>query len=253
MNHSSPSTKTVVITGASAGIGLALAQSFAQQGFNLALCARRKDKLEQLCNQLSEQHPQQAFNAYSLDVSDLPQVSQVFSDIRQAFTSLDIVIANAGITGVRRTGNGELETDQRIIQTNLLGAIATIDAAVNIFREQGFGQIVGISSFSAFVGIPGSAAYSASKAALSNYLQAVRSEVQRKNIDVCCIHPGFINTDIAQGMDKYPFVIEADKAAGQISKAILAKKASATIPAMPWALVRGILPWLPDSLLAKVF
>ena len=247
-------TKSVVITGASSGIGAALAHEFASRGYNIALCARRIEKLESLKNTLSEKHSNITVMTAALDVNELDTVPKVLSEIKSSLGNLDIVIANAGITGVRRTGSGDLTIDKSILQTNLFGAIATIDAAVAIFREQGFGQIVGMSSFSAFRGIPGSAAYSASKAALTNYLQAVGTELfRKKDIKVTVIHPGFIRTEIDDNIDKFPFVIDANKAARTMVNAIEKGKSDVVVPSWPWAILRSVMPKLPESVVAKIF
>ena len=247
-------TKSVVITGASSGIGAALAHEFASRGYNIALCARRIEKLESLKNTLSEKYSNITVISSALDVNELDTVSVVLSEIKQTFGTVDIVIANAGITSVRRTGSGDLSVDKNILQTNLFGAIATVDAAVSIFREQGFGQIVGMSSFSAFRGIPGSAAYSASKAALTNYLQAVGTELYRKkDIKVTAIHPGFIRTEIDENIEKFPFVIDADKAAKTMANAIEKGKSDVVVPSWPWAILRNVMPKLPESIIAKIF
>lgn len=247
-------TKSVVITGASSGIGAALAREFASRGYNIVLCARRLEKLESLKKELSEKHSNIKVISSALDVNELDTVPTVLREIKASLGNIDIVIANAGITGVRRTGNGDLTVDKQVLQTNLFGAIATVDAAVAIFREQGFGQIVGMSSFSAFRGIPGSAAYSASKAALTNYLQAVGTELYRKkDIKVTAIHPGFIRTEIDDNIDKFPFVISADKAANTMANAIEKGKSDIVVPSWPWAILRKVMPKLPESMIAKIF
>ena len=246
--------KSVVITGASSGIGAALAHEFANRGYNIALCARRVEKLEALQQALTQKNSNLQIITAALDVNALDTVPVVLNDIKSRLGNIDIVVANAGITGVRRTGSGDLSVDKSILQTNLFGAIATIDAAVAIFREQGFGQIVGMSSFSAFRGIPGSAAYSASKAALTNYLQAVGTELYRKkDIKVTAIHPGFIRTEIDDNIDKFPFVIDADKAANTMVNAIEKGKTDIVVPSWPWAILRKVMPKLPESIIAKVF
>tara|TARA_B110000196_G_scaffold211321_1_gene181233 strand:- start:7013 stop:7759 length:747 start_codon:yes stop_codon:yes gene_type:complete len=247
-------TKSVVITGASSGIGAALAQEFANRGYNLALCARRTEKLETLKDALSEQYKNISVMTAALDVNALETVPVVLNELKATLGTIDIVIANAGITGVRRTGSGDLTIDKSIMQTNLFGAIATIDAAVAIFNEQDFGHIVGMSSFSAFRGIPGSAAYSASKAAITNYLQAVGTELYRKKeIKVTTIYPGFIRTEIDENIEKFPFVIDADKAAKTMVNAIEKGKADIVVPSWPWAVLRNIIPKLPESVISKVF
>lgn len=246
-------SQSVIITGASSGIGKALAFEYAQRGFNIGLCARREAELQQLCNDIQQQYPQVKCQWQSLDVTNNEQVTKVINELASRLGGVDIVIANAGIIGVRRTGSGDLSTDEKIFAVNLMGAIATVDAAVAIFKQQGHGKVVGISSFSAFRGIPGSAAYSASKAALSNYLQAVSTELSGRNIQVCCIHPGFINTDLADNMSKYPFVIKANKAATAMANAINKNKKNITIPAWPWAALKYLMPLLSDKAMKKVF
>jgi short-subunit dehydrogenase len=247
-------TKSVVITGASSGIGAALAREFANRGYNIALCARRVEKLESLKQELSQKNSHIQVITAALDVNELETVPTVLNDLKSILGTIDIVVANAGITGVRRTGTGDLTIDKSILQTNLYGAIATIDAAVGIFREQGFGHIVGMSSFSAFRGIPGSAAYSASKAAVTNYLQAVGTELYRKkDIKVTVIHPGFIRTEIDDNIDKFPFVIDADKAANTMVNAIEKGKTDIVVPRWPWAILRKVMPKLPESVIAKIF
>lgn len=245
--------QTILITGASSGIGEALAHYYAQTGTNLALCARSLDKLEALQQTLQQQAPQVKIACYRLDVSQTEQVYQVIEQAAQDFGQLDSVIANAGITGVRRTGSGDMSLDNQILATNLTGAIATIDAAVKVFKQQGFGQIVGISSFSAYRGIPGSAAYSASKAALSNYMQAVRTELATSAIEVCTIHPGFIHTNIDKHISKYPFVIPAAKAAATIGQGLAKGKKDIIVPGWPWRVLKHLMPLVPDALINKIF
>ena len=243
----------VIITGASSGIGKALAWEYAKRGYDIGLCARRDSELSALCEDIKQQFPQQQCAWKTLDVSNTEQVKEVINALKETLGGLDSVVVNAGITGVRRTGSGDLSTDAQIFAVNLMGAVATLDAAVAIFKQQGHGQIVGISSFSAFRGIPGSAAYSASKAALSNYLQAVATELCDKGIRVCCIHPGFINTDLASNMSKYPFVINADQAAQRMVNAIEKGKKNVVIPAWPWALAKYLVRWLPDKAMKNIF
>lgn len=244
--------KTVIITGASSGIGAALATAFASKGYNLGLAARRIDKLEALARQLEDTyHVQVAIIA--LDVQQDTQVAPALSRLAQELGQVDIVVANAGISGVRRSGSGNIEIDKTIFQTNVIGAIATLDAATKMFLAQGHGHLVGMSSFSAFSPLPTSAAYSASKAALTNYMNAMRLELINKKINVTVIHPGFIKTDIAPHMDKYPFVIEADVAAQQMVRAIEINKANVIVPAMPWKAAKGLMKLMPDPLLAMMF
>lgn len=243
--------KNVVITGASSGIGEALAERFAAQGYNLGLAARSVDKLDLLASKLLQQYSIRV-ETVSLDVNDDASIPAVLEDLAKRLGSIDILVANAGIAGSRRSGTNDLSVDKAIFQTNLIGAIATLDAATKIFLAQGHGHLVGISSVSAFTPIPKSAAYSASKAALTNYMNAMRLELAGNNINVTVIHPGFINTHLAPKMDKYPFVINADVAAKQMVHAIERKQTNPIIPALPWKAVKALLQIMPDSLMTIV-
>lgn len=245
-------SKYILITGASSGIGEALAKYYARQGCYLALCARSLDKLQSLQNSLQQQGAQAVY-CYQLDVCHSEQVYSIIEQARQELGQLDMVIANAGIGGSRRSGSQDLAVDHKVLATNLHGAIATIDAAIAIFKQQGYGHLVGMSSFSAYVGIPGCAAYSASKAALSNYLQAVHLELLKSPIQISVIHPGFIHTNIDENIAQYPFVIPAEKAAYSMGKALAKGKKDIIIPGWPWRLFKWILPFIPDAMIRKIF
>ena len=245
--------KTVAITGASSGIGKALAYEFASRGMSLALLARRLDVLSDIAEDLRQRYPALTVEVIALDVANTNTVLPALQLARQRLGRLDCVVANAGITGVNKTGAGDFQQDQRVIQVNLIGGMATVDGAARIFREQGAGVIVGISSVSAFRGIPGSAAYSASKAGFSNYLDATRMELRKHHIDVIAVHPGFVKTDIAPNMEKYPFVISAEKAAREIVSGILKGTSNIIVPKLPWAVLGRVLPLLPDKLVEKGF
>lgn len=244
--------KNVIITGASSGIGAALASAFASKGYNLGLAARRIDKLELLARELEDKYQVQVA-VTALDVQQDADIAPALSRLAQELGQVDIVVANAGVAGVRRSGSGNIELDKTIFQTNVIGAIATLDAATKMFLAQGHGHLVGMSSFSAFSPLPASAAYSASKAAVTNYMNAMRLELMSTKINVTVIHPGFIKTDIAPHMDKYPFVIEADVAAQQMIRAIEANKANVIVPNMPWKAAKGLMKLMPDPLLAMMF
>jgi short-subunit dehydrogenase len=245
-------TGTVVIVGASRGIGASLAREFASRGTRLGLLSRNHDQLQELAAELRQQHGVQV-EAATLDVCEHNSVQPIMQGMMQRLGQVDVVIANAGVTGRRRAGDGNVTEDRRVIETNLLGAIAVIDAAVAHFRQQQGGHVVGISSISAFRGIPGSGAYSASKAALTNYLDALRMELADKNIAVTVVHPGFVKTDIAPNMEKYPFAADADKVAREIADGIRHKKKNLVVPKFPWSFLLPALKSLPDSLIRKVF
>jgi short-subunit dehydrogenase len=245
-------TKTVLIVGASRGIGASLAREFAARGARLGLLSRNHEQLQALAAELRQHHGIQV-EAATLDVCESNSVQPIMQGMLQRLGQVDVVVANAGVTGWRRSGDGNVAEDRRIIETNLLGAIAVIDASVAHFKLQRGGQIVGISSISAFRGIPGSGAYSASKAALTNYLEALRIELSNKNIAVTIVHPGFVKTDIAPGMDKYPFAAEPDKVAREIADGIDRRKKNLIVPRFPWSMLLPAMKVLPDALVKRVF
>ncbi len=244
-------TQRIIITGASSGIGKALAEEFARRGYTLGLMARRLDRLDELATKLRAQYQVRVETA-ALDVARDDTVRPAVDAMREKLGGLDIMIANAGITTINRTGAGDISRDKDVIAVNLIGAIATLDAAAKHFRAEKKGHLVGISSIAAFKPIPGSGTYSATKAALSSWLRAAGSELAKHGIAVTAIHPGFIRTELVAGMEKFPFVIEADVAARSMADAIEAKKSSVVVPAWPWKLLMPLTNMLPEKLAAKL-
>lgn len=243
----------VAITGASSGIGAALARELAIKGADVALIARREDRLHALADELTAAYPSQSFPIHALDVAQTDAILPALEAVKHQLGGLDCVIANAGITNVNATGKGDFSADIHLFQVNLIGAAATCEAAARLFRQQGSGHIVGMASIAAFCGIPGSAAYSASKAGFGHYLVTLGMELRRQHIDVTAIYPGFIDTELAPHMDKMPFVIGAEKAAATMVKAIAAGKRRVIVPGWPWRLVLPALRWTPEALLLKMF
>ena len=243
--------KTVFITGASSGIGRALAGELARRGYDLVLTARRAPVLDELCEELTRAHPDREISVHPLDVTEVGDVAVAIEDAAERHGGLDIVIANAGVGSTGLVGNGHVERDRVVIETNVVGAIATVDAAVALFRRQGYGQIVGITSVAGYRGLPTSASYSASKAALHTYLDAVRAETHRDPITVTALAPGYIDTPINQDMPSRPFLISVEKGAGIAADLIERGVGHSTVPRMPWTLVRPLLKIAPTRLLAR--
>lgn len=245
MNTSTSRTRpTVVITGASAGIGRALAHEYARRGWRLGLVARRLEVLEQLRTELGS--PESLVRA--LDVDDLDSVEPSLHALFTELGQVDLVIVNAGINRFSSVGRGDLATERAILQTNLLGAIATIDATASWFIARGGGQIAAISSVAALLGVPKQAAYCASKAGLARYLDSARIELARHRIRITHLLPGFVVTDIMPDIGRYPFAIPAARAAREMADVIARGKASALIPAFPWAWLRPLLPLIPSGM-----
>jgi len=245
-------SKSIFITGASSGLGKQMALEFASRGYNVALTARREDVLLALKKQIQEKYEVEVFVA-GLDVLDYAQTQQVLTAASAHLGGVDKVIANAGIgLGGRIGEEGSFGCAREVINTNVVGAIATIDAATAFFRQQGHGHVVTLSSVSAFRGLPGTAAYSASKAAISVYSEALRVETYNENIDITVLSPGYIDTPINNSLESRPFLIDL-ASGGKILADLIEKKVKrSTVPSWPWGLVARILAILPTALVAKV-
>lgn len=242
----------ILITGASSGIGRHLARQFAARGHELALAARRLDSLEALRAEILAAHPQARVELRALDVQQLDAVAPAVEALSMALGGLDIVVANAGIgDGGGSIGSGGFARDAAVIQTNVLGAMATIDAAVALFRRQGHGQVVAIASVAAARGLPGAGSYSASKAAIAVYADSARNELHGTGIRVTTLYPGFIDTPINQQLKRRPFVIPVEKGARLIADLIERRVQEAAVPGFPWAFVMWLMRRMPAALVAK--
>jgi short-subunit dehydrogenase len=240
---------TVVITGASSGIGRALALEMARQGYALGLTARRMPLLEQLRDELHAVHGHKLrVELATLDVCQTAGVSPTLHELFSRLGGIDIIVVNAGANDITHIGGGELDKELNLIQTNVVGAIATINAATEHFLKRGQGHIVGISSLASLQPIAMQAAYCASKAALSMYLDAARVELRPKGITITDILPGYIRTDIVEGVDigKMPFAVSVEQAAREMARLIERRVKRGIVPAFPWKLVRPFLGHLPE-------
>jgi short-subunit dehydrogenase len=241
----------VFISGASSGIGEALARHYADQGATLGLAARRKDLLQQLAAEFSS-----PVSIYPLDVRDSPSLQTAAQDFIARHGVPDILIANAG-SGVGTTT--ELAEDlahfQTTLDVNVMGMVKTFQPFVAAMREQKSGTLVGIASVAGYRGMPGSTAYSASKAAAISYLEGLRIELRGSGVKVCTICPGFIDTPMTQSNPfPMPFIISAEDAATRFARVIAQQRSHATIPwqmAGAGLVLRHLPNWMFDRLFAR--
>ncbi len=240
-------SKSVLITGATRGLGAELARRFAERGYKLALTGRKLEELEKLKAELESQAAQVCIR--SLDVVDFDRVGPVLRECAEELGGLDIVIANAGVAYAGKTTLAQVRAT---FDVNLTGAIATSAAAVEIFREQGRGQLVGITSVAAVRAMSGQGAYSASKAGFGKYLEALRCETYNEPITITELAPGFIDTDLNRAMKSRPFVIPAEKGTRIMADLIEKQVGFRYVPVWPWTLVAQLLKLLPISLLRKM-
>lgn len=241
----------VFITGASSGIGAALAAHYARSGAVLGLCARRIAPTRALLSSLGA-----AGVGYQVDVTDAATLRSAAADFIARFGVPDVVIANAGIGAGTLTEKPEdLAVFGRIIDTNVLGMVTTFQPFVEPMRARSSGRLVGIASVAGFRGLPGGGAYSASKSAAISYLESLRVELHGSGVSVVTICPGYIRTPLTAG-NRYrmPFLIDADDAARRMARIISAGRRFAVIPwqmALVSAVLRCLPRWLFDRLFAR--
>jgi len=187
-----------------------------------------------------------------LDVTDYATIPDVIRRAADELGGLDVVVVNAGTAGTTIIGKGHFAEVRRIIDTNLTGAIATVEAAVELFRKQGHGHVVAISSVASARGSKGQGAYSASKAGLSRYLDSLRIETVGENIRVTELAPGFIDTDLNRHMKSRPFVVSAEKGTAALVDAIERQVGFRYVPVWPWTLMAQLLKILPAKMVARI-
>ena len=240
-----------MITGASSGIGKALAFELARKGYSLALTARSVDRLEKIRKEIIAAHNPPAVAVRPLDVTHYDDVFKAVDEMALELDGLDIVFANAGIGLGERVGRGDFEKAKATIEVNLIGAIATVDAAAAYFLKKGKGHIVGTSSVAAFRGMPRNSAYSASKAGFAVYLETVRVELLKRNIHVTVLYPGYIDTPLNQMLKRRPFLVSAEKGAAIIANLLEKKVKSSTVPVYPWNIIGRLMKIAPAAMIAE--
>ena len=243
--------RRVFITGASAGIGAALARHYAGAETSIGLFARRRDLLENVASGLPGRT-----RIYPSDIADPAAIAAAAQDFITRFGGPDLVVANAGISvGTHGDDIRDIEKLRRVLSVNVTGLAATLAAFAPSMRAAGSGTLCGIASVAGFRGIPGAGAYSASKAAAIAWLEALRNELAGSGVSVVTICPGYIDTPMTQ-VNKYrmPFMISADEAAARFARAIDARRRLAVIPwqmAVVSSLMRAMPGWLYDRLAAR--
>lgn len=248
--------RNILITGASSGLGEGMAREFARRGDNLALCARRTERLEELREELLRQHPGLTISVRALDVNNHEQVFEVFRAFRDEFGTLDRIIVNAGIGKGQPLGTGKFRANQQTAETNFVAALAQIEAAMEILRAQNRGQLVTVSSVTAVRGMPQNVTtYAATKAGLAALSEGLRVELakQKSPIRVTTLYPGYIRTEINAKVKNTPFIVDVEAGCAAMVKAIESEKAEAFVPGWPWAPLGFVLKRLPVSVLARMF
>jgi hypothetical protein len=239
----------VFLTGASSGIGAALAAEFARRGATLGLVARRRAALDALAAQLPGQH-----HVYPVDVTDKDALIAAGRAFDGTGSGADLVVANAGISvGVLTEYYEDLEAFRDVLTTNVLAMAFTFHPFIGRMRTQGRGTLVGIASVAGIRGLPGSEAYCASKAAVTSYCESLRVELKRSGVKVVTIAPGFVRTPLtAKNPYRMPFLMQPQDFARQAVDAMLAGRSYRVIP-WQMGVVAKLLRLLPNPVFDRAF
>ncbi len=236
----------ILITGASSGLGHELARRWAADGRQLALSARRTDRLEQLRDELHAAYPDVQIETYTLDVNDPIAVDHVLGWAADALGGLDRVVANAGLMKGDVIGTGRPEDNHLTAQTNFVGVLNTAESALTIFRRQGSGHLVLMSSVAGQRGLKGSmAVYSATKAAVTTLAEGIEGDLRGSSLNVSLIQPGYIKTEILAHADKVLFPVDLDTGVDAILAAVESERFRSFVPAIPWSVMARAMRLLP--------
>ncbi|AQT81556.1 short chain dehydrogenase [Mycolicibacterium litorale] len=236
----------ILITGASSGLGAGMARAFAAKGRDLALCARRVDRLDELSAELTQRHPNITVAVAALDVDDHDQVPKVFAELAGQLGGIDRIIVNAGIGKGAQLGSGKLWANKATIETNLVSALVQIETALEMFNKSGSGHLVLISSVLGNKGVPGvKAAYAASKAGVSSLGESLRGEYASGPIKVTVIEPGYIESEMTAKSKTTMLMVDNETGVRQMVSAIERETGRAIVPAWPWVPLVAVLRLLP--------
>ena len=246
-----PQRPLVFITGASSGIGQALAWHYLQAGWRVALVARRADVIK---NWLSpHQTMASSYEIYSADVGQPESIIAAAQACLERQGLPDVVIANAGISiGMDSAERADLDVMARTFATNNVGMAATFHPFIAAMRARGSGRLVGIASVAGIRGLPGHGAYCASKAAVINYCESLRGELRGSGVRVVTLSPGYVDTPLTrQNRYAMPFLLPADEFARQAARAIARGDSYRVIP-WPMAWAAKLLRLLPNALFDRL-
>jgi short-subunit dehydrogenase len=245
--------KTVMITGASSGIGRGLAVEIARRGAKVGLVARRAEAMDDAVREIEAAGGKAL--ALPADVQNEASVRAAADKLRSEFGPIDVLIANAGIGPSRDAARFNAAEVADVMSVNVVGASNSVAAVLPEMLARGSGQLVVISSLSAYRGLPKSAAYCASKAAVSSFFESLRLDLEPRGIDVTIIHPGFIKTALTAGRSaKLPYLMELDDAVGKMVRAIEKRHKRYSFPWQLATIVRVgmVMPiWMYDRISRK--
>lgn len=226
-----------------------MARAFAAKGRDLALCARRIDRLEELKAELEAAHPGITVAVASLDVNDHEQVPKVFAELSDELGGVDRVIVNAGIGKGAPLGSGKLWANKATLETNLVAALVQIETALEMFKASGGGHLVLISSVLANKGVPGvKAAYAASKAGVTSLGESLRAEYLNGPIKVTTLEPGYIESEMTAKSASTLLMVDNETGVKAMVDAMEREAGRAAVPWWPWGPLVQLMRVLPPQL-----
>ncbi len=241
--------QVAIITGASSGIGWALAKELARQGAKVGLVARRRDNLEKLQGEIRAAGGQAALAA--ADVAQRGPTVEAIRSLIEQFGQVDLLVANAGVgapTALEPLNTSDIE---KMFQVNTFGTVYAIEAVLPAMLARGSGHLAAVSSAAAYKGLPGESGYCASKAAVNVFMEGLRIHLRDRGIHVTTICPGFVRTPMTEvNKFKMPWLMGPDEAARRITRALARKKKEYTFP-WQMAVLMKVTRWLPDWLVAR--
>lgn len=252
--------RRVLITGASSGLGAEMARQLAAKGHDVALAARRVERLDELEAEIRASYPSVKIATYQLDVNDHDQVFAVTEEVVADFGGLDRFIVNAGLGKGARIGSGKFYANRETAETNFVSAIAQCEAAMQTFYAQNAGHLVVISSISAMRGMPSSmTTYAATKAGIAHVAEGIRSDLiglagkQKHDIAVTTIFPGYIRSEMNEKVEQdVRFMVDTATGVRSMVKAMEAEVAEAATPAWPWVPMGTAMKYAPLKVVRKL-
>ena len=210
--------KNIWITGASSGIGRALALKFSKEGWKVAISARRKNLLEEISKS------NENISSFPLDVTDSKKCKEVFDQIKEKYKNIEISVFCAGIHDPKSEKKLNLEKIRKIMEVNFFGTVNSINAVYDYYKDKKSGQISVVSSVAGYRGLPAAGAYCASKSALTSFAESLYFDLKRSNIRVSVVSPGFIKTPMTDQNDfTMPMIKSPEFAAEQMFKGLTEK------------------------------
>ena len=245
-----PQRKAIVI-GASSGIGAALVRRLAAQGYTVAALARRERELNRLCGEVNQAAGQTRALPFVHDVRQYEEVPHLFQTITRDLDGLDLIVYVAGIQPPIALTEYNFAKDADMMAVNVLGAMAWLNQAAARFERAQAGQIVGISSIAGDRGRRAFPGYHTSKGALSIYLESLRNRLDRYDVTVTTVKPGFVDTPLLANAEKTFWVISPEAAARQITEAVRRRKQTVYIPGR-WGLVSLVIRHIPSVIFRRM-